>query len=203
MSQTIFTLFVFDPYPSVASTVAAPPESVRGGENHFGEWSEQGGGTLWSTAETQPHGGRHIGMFNEEKPGASVAAAGVGALIEVAVVVVSAILFFQWAGGITPYDIVTLDQQSRLELEGLAIFYMQVVAVVLGAPSGCWVVLRKLRASGARATALLIIPWVSLLWTLVLRRIPSGPNDPLVLPYLMHSSARSRSGPHSLASPLC
>lgn len=122
-------------------------------------------------------------MINEPKSGRSIAAATLGSMLGVAVVVVLTVLFFQWAGGITPYDIVTLDQQSRLELEGLAIFYLQVAAVVIGAPLGCWFMLRKARASGASATAVLTIPWFWLFWTVALRQIPSGPNDPLVLPY--------------------
>lgn len=106
-----------------------------------------------------------------------------GAVAGVVLLVILTILFFRWAGGISAYDIVTLDQQGRLELEGLAIFYMQVLAVVLAAPLGCWFALRKARAAAAGPTALLTIPWSWLLSTLVLRHIPTGPEDPVVLPW--------------------
>lgn len=120
---------------------------------------------------------------NEPSSGKSIGAACLGAVLGLAVVVVLTILFFQWAGGITPYDIVTLDQQGQLELGGLAIFYMLVVAVVIGAPLGCWLMLRRIRAVGVGATALLTIPWFWPSWTLGLRGIRSGPNDPVILPY--------------------
>lgn len=107
----------------------------------------------------------------------------VGAVAGVVLVVILAILFFRWAGGISTYDILTLDQQGRLELEGLAIFYMQVLAVFLAAPLGCWFALRKARAAAAGATALLMIPWSWMLSALVLRHVPTGPEDPIVLPW--------------------
>ena len=122
-------------------------------------------------------------MFSGSAASRSIAAASLGATLGVAVVILLTIVFFQWAGGITPYDIVTLDQQSRLELEGLVIAYMQVVTVVIGVPLGCWFILRRTQAPGAGATALFTIPWSWLLWVVALRQIPSGPNDALVLPY--------------------
>lgn len=88
-------------------------------------------------------------------------------------------------GGLGWEDRLTLDQSGRLELEGLGIFLGLLVGAVVGAPLGTYLGLRYTGAERAAQTAggalVLVVAWSLLAPNLV----PSGPDDPVVLPWVL------------------
>lgn len=88
-------------------------------------------------------------------------------------------------GGLDWKDRLTLDQGGRLELEGLGIFLGLLVGALLGAPLGTYIALRYAGAERAAQTAggtlVMVVAWSLLAPNLV----ASGPDDPVILPWLL------------------
>lgn len=119
---------------------------------------------------------------------------GAGAVLGVLVTVLLFILLFQWAGGVTPYDVVTLDQQSRLELEAIFLFFLDFFAIALGAPLGCWALLRRAGLAAAGTTALLTIPIYAGSTWVAFSLIPSDAGSPVLLPWALLAAAALAGG---------
>ena len=86
-------------------------------------------------------------------------------------------------GGIDWEDRMTFDQSGELELEGVALLFGLVFAVLVGVPLGSYMTLRMLHAPRAGASALLTLAVAGASSLLALSTIPSAPVDPLLAPY--------------------
>lgn len=74
-------------------------------------------------------------------------------------------------------------------MEAIFLFFLELFAIALGAPLGCWALLRRAGLAGAGATALLTIPaFASLAWV-AFNLIPSDPGAPILLPWALLISA--------------
>lgn len=101
----------------------------------------------------------------------------------VALGLLAAFLVEPTVGGATPKQLLSFDHDGILELDALLIYLVVAVAIVIGAPLGCWLALRAGREPRAGVTALLL---PILLWgvtIVVLRVVPSAPGDPVIEPY--------------------
>src|SRR5687768_16429367 len=90
-------------------------------------------------------------------------------------------------GGVDLEDRLTFDQSGELELEGIGIGLALVAGPVIGLPIGTYAALRG-RGSRAGATALVAGLLAGLATWLVVGVVRSGPEDPVVAPYLVFCS---------------
>lgn len=90
-----------------------------------------------------------------------------------------------FGGGVSWSERWTFDQQGRLELEGVFLMVALVVAVVLAAPLGAASGIQLTHRKRPLLTALLTAIFAVVLVSLVLGIVPSGPDDPVIVPYLV------------------
>ncbi|HVL64804.1 MAG TPA: hypothetical protein VM573_06500 [Actinomycetota bacterium] len=116
----------------------------------------------------------------ETNEGRGVFASGAGALLGALGVY---LLIAGFGGGVDWRTRWTFDQAGRLELEGVFIFFGLVVGVVLGAPAGAAFAVRLAGRGRALRTALLALVLAAVSVTILMRVVPTGPNDPVIAPY--------------------
>jgi hypothetical protein len=87
--------------------------------------------------------------------------------------------------GVDLEDRLTFDQSGELELEGLAIIFGLALASAVGVTLGAYLALKIVGASQAGVTALLSILATPGLTLLAGWAVPSGPNDPVIAPYVV------------------
>lgn len=109
--------------------------------------------------------------------GAALGVAGVG--------VVAAFLVEPTIGGASAAQILSFDHGGELELEGLLIYFVLALAVLLGAPLGVWVALRAGHCTRAAWTAVGAGILALGATMLVLQMVPSEPDDPVLEPYVV------------------
>ena len=114
-----------------------------------------------------------------------VLAAGLGALIGGFLVYVA---LAGMGGGVDWEDRLTMDQSGELELEGIGLLLGIVAAVVVGIPVGAYLGLRWTGAQKRAITAVAVGAIGALVTTAVLWAVPSGPDDPVLLPYAVFGS---------------
>jgi hypothetical protein len=112
-------------------------------------------------------------------------AAGIGATIAGFLVYVA---LAGIGGGVDWEDRLTFDQSGELELEGLGIALGLAVAIVIGVPLGAYIALRWARAPAAGRTAWAVIIPTAAVTALAVRIAPTGPADPVLLPYAVFGS---------------
>jgi hypothetical protein len=91
-------------------------------------------------------------------------------------------------GGADWEDRLTFDQGGELELEGLGIALGFVVAIVIGVPLGAYIALRRVHVPAAGRTAWAVIIPTAAITALAVRIVPTGPADPVLLPYAVFGS---------------
>ena len=112
-------------------------------------------------------------------------AAGIGAVIAGFLVYVA---LAGMGGGVDWEDRLTFDQSGELELEGVGIALGFVVAIVIGVPLGAYIALRRAHVPAAGRTAWAVIIPTAAVTALAVRIVPTGPADPVLLPYAVLGS---------------
>ncbi|MDQ3767696.1 MAG: hypothetical protein M3346_10170 [Actinomycetota bacterium] len=101
----------------------------------------------------------------------------------VALGVSAAFLVEPTIGGASPAQILSFDHSGQLELEGLLIYFILALAILLGGPLGAWLALRAGHCPRAGWTAVLEGALSVGTTFLVLNLLPSAPGDPDLEPY--------------------
>ncbi|MCA1708204.1 MAG: hypothetical protein LC808_34975 [Actinobacteria bacterium] len=85
-------------------------------------------------------------------------------------------------------ETLSFDHDGQLELGGIFIFLVVIVALVLGAPFGTWFALKLGDHDRRWATVIAVAILAPIIGLVGLGRVPSAPGDPVLEPYVLLGS---------------